>query len=159
MAVRMTAAQAVAFQDHAPALLESQLTGQVLGFMSTHGWHPYRMNRIVVPALKLFAGEPGVTDWLFRYYNNPELQDGSGLLLWVEFKRDGDRRKCQCLQFQRQKSRRRCTVCDQKTWQERERKWGGRVWKIDTLEQFLALYEKFYGWLHKAETGRGQLRL
>jgi len=142
------------------ALLETDLSLQVVGFLQARGWHPYRMARIVVPALQLFSGEPGVADYQFRYYLHPEAAAGAGLLLWIEFKRESDRRTCQCLKIARSKSGRRCTVCDQKNWREREEKYGGRVWQIRTFQEFATLYQKYYGWLHKPETAvRGQLAL
>lgn len=135
-----------------PRLDESQITKQVKDFMLAHGWRSVRMQRTVVPG-QFQSGEPGMPDMLFIRY----LENAVSLTLWVEFKTPQDRRKCRCAQILGTKKR--CTVCDQAKWRDRERRAGGAVWLVDDLGRFIDAYDRQYGWLHSGDSGRGQLDL
>src|SRR6516164_1724905 len=106
-----------------PHLVESDITRQVKDFMVAHGWRSIRNQRMVLPGT-FQTGEPGMPDMVFIRY----LQNGVALVLWVEFKKPGDNRKCTCVK--NAGTRRRCTVCDQKAWRDRERQRGGIVWTV-----------------------------
>lgn len=131
---------------------ESDISALVRDFLQFRGWRAIRMQRTVIPG-SFQTAEPGMPDFLFVRY----LKDGAGLLLWIELKRPGDRRTCRCVA--NLGSRRRCTVCDQKNWREREHKLGARVWRVDNAESFAAEYDRHYGWLHRGENAQGQLEL
>ena len=133
-------------------LSESDITAQVKGFLEARNWRAIRMQRAVVPGA-FQSGEPGIPDFLFVRY----LDNGVALALWLEFKSPRDRRKCRCLEIRG--TRKRCTVCDQHNWQQREKARGARVWRVDDLDRFSAQYEQAYGWLHKGDSARGQMEL
>src|SRR5262249_15414943 len=133
-------------------LNEAQVTSQVKGFLESHGWRAVRNQRTVV-AGAFQSGEPGMPDFLFLRY----LENGVCLALWIELKAKSDRRACRCSQIVG--TRRRCTVCDQKAWRERERARGAKVWRVDDIEVFIRDYDEFYGWLHAGSSARGQLDL
>ncbi len=137
-------------------LLESDVTKQVKSFMEAHGWRSVRMQRMVLPG-SFQTGEPGMADtcWI-RYEPRPEFP-ALGLILWIEYKKESDRRKCRCLQ--NLGTRKRCTPCDQKNWQAKERARGAVVWIVNDIDWFIELYRKNFGWLHTGESGTGQLSL
>lgn len=134
------------------SLSESAVSAQVRSFMEAHGWRSIRMQRTVIPGMFQTA-EPGCPDFLFLRYN----ESGSAYALWCEIKSPTDRRSCRCLQ--NRGTRKRCTVCDQKQWQEREKARGARLVVVDDFDWFADQYERAYGWLHKGETARGQMEL
>ena len=139
-----------------PKLSESDIVAQVKGFMQHREWRAVRMQRTIVPG-QFQTGEPGIPDFQFvRYVGNQSVSAGA-LVLWVEFKARGVRAKCRCLQIHG--TRKRCTACDQRKWRERERALGATVWLVDSLDWFMAEYERCFGWLHQGESARGQLEL
>lgn len=148
-------AQRIAF-GQPKQLLEADVTKQVKGFLEAHGWRCIRMQRMVLPG-SFQTGEPGMADscWI-RYEPRPKFPALS-LVLWIEYKAESDRRKCRCLQ--NLGTRKRCSVCDQKNWQKRERERGAMVWIVTDLDWFVSLYRKNFGWLHAGDGARGQLNL
>jgi hypothetical protein len=139
------------FATPAP-LVEADITNQIRDFMEHHGWRPVRMQRTIVPG-QFSTCEPGTADFLFLYY----LKNGA-LALWVELKKPKARMQCRCIQ--NRGTRKRCTACDQKAWQMRERARGGVVWSgVDDIEWFIEQYERAFGWLHSGDRARGQLDL
>jgi len=131
------------------SILERQVTKQIVDYMLHRGWRPVRLHPIVAPGT-FSAGEPGQPDYLFLRY----LDGGACLALWVEFKSPNDKRRCNC-----RPDGKRCPVCRQKAWHDRERQRGAAVWVVADLQAFLGEYERLYGWLHSGEAGRGQLDL
>lgn len=112
------------------ALSESQISNQVKGFMEAHGWRALRNTRMIAPG-RFQTGEPGMPDYLFLRYSPIQT-------LWIEFKRPEDRRKCACLK--NAGTRKRCTVCDQKAWKDREKLRGAMVWTVKDYDAFVTLY-------------------
>ncbi len=136
---------------------ESQIVDGVTQYLQVRGWRPIRFQRTVVHG-QFQTGEPGQADYGFIYYLKSAVCPTLCLFLWIEFKSKNDRRKCRCLQ--NQGTRKRCTVCDQKTWRDRERARGGIVWSgVNDVEWFIENYDKTFAFLHSGDTGRGQLSL
>jgi hypothetical protein len=120
--------------------------------MEANGWRPVRMQRTIVPG-QFSTCEPGTADFLFLYYGRKGV-----LALWVELKKPKARMTCKCLQ--NRGSRKRCTMCDQINWRNRERARGATVWAgVDNIAVYIEQYEKSYGWLHTGAAARGQLNL
>lgn len=143
------------------ALSEAKLTQQVKDFLEAHGWRALRMQSGLVhgAAGRMRLGEPGMADFLFIWYmrkNAPPDMYGD-LCLWVEFKRPEDRRKCTCVK--NIGTKRRCTVCDQKNWKDREKQRGSMVWTVKDFVAFELLYRERFGWLHNGERAVGQTEL
>ena len=133
---RVTAADLNGKRNKTP---EANVTEQCIGFLEAHGWRPVRMGRgkMVFGDRAVTFGEPGVTDWeLIKYI--PTSERGLCRLVWCEFKQSGSKRSGHtCTQPSKIKlgKRIRCTACDQRDWQERERARGALVVKVDTFEQ------------------------
>jgi hypothetical protein len=107
--------------------------------MSYKGWRPFKTHGFMTQ-----PAEPGCADYAFIAY----LQDGVSLILWVEFKRPGDKRRCYC----RPGERKICSVCRQVKWAADERRRGGEVWEgIKDLSDFEARYKQRYGWLQPSD--------
>lgn len=139
-----------------PELSESHVMQQVRDFMEHRGWRPVRMQRSIVPG-QFSTCEPGTADFLFIYYL-PRRVCGGSLSLWVELKRPKARMQCRCLQ--NRGTRKRCTLCDQRMWRERERARGALVWTdVSDIEKFIGEYERTFGFLHTGDCSRGQLDL
>jgi hypothetical protein len=141
-----------------PKLSEANVTDQVVSFMQAKGWRTLRMQRTIVPG-QFSTCEPGTADFLFvRYLNKVGVQGGHTLALWVELKRPNARMRCKCLE--NAGTRKRCTMCDQKNWQQRERARGATVWSgVSDIDWFMEQYQKAFGWLHVGDQARGQLDL
>ncbi len=122
-------------------LLEKQITQQVRDFLAFRGWRPVRMQRTVLPG-SFQSGEPGQPDFLFLRYLPGCKPATACLALWIEFKRPGGKLRE-----------------GQPEWHQRERLRGGTVWVVDDFDWFEDLYERQFGWLHKGDTGLGQLQL
>ena len=137
-------------------LSESQLSRTVRDFMEAHGWRCIRFQRTVIPGA-FSSAEPGCPDFGFVKYLPSSKVPAATLVLWLEMKSATDRRSCRCLQ--NQGTRKRCTVCDQKKWHQRERLRGATVWVVDDFEFFEDLYQQHFGWLHSSDSGIGQLDL
>ena len=137
-------------------LSESQISRTVRDFMAAHGWRCIRFQRTVIPG-QFSSAEPGCPDFGFiRYLEHGKIL-GAALVLWIEMKSATDRRSCRCLQ--NQGTRKRCTVCDQKNWHQRERLRGATVWIVSDFDFFEQLYDRHFSWLHTGETAVGQLDL
>ncbi len=141
-----------------PLLSESDITKQVRDFLTAKGWRPLRMQRTVM-AGQFSTCEPGTADFLFVYYlRSKNLPIGTSLNLWVELKKPKSRMRCKCLE--NRGTKKRCTMCDQKNWRERERAMGAVVWhSVDDLSWFMDTYEVTFGWLHAGDNARGQMNL
>lgn len=140
-----------------PALCEADITSQIRDLMEARGWRAVRMQRTIVPG-QFSTCEPGMADFLFLYFLPNPHNYAVTLALWVELKRPKARMACRCLQ--NRGTRKRCTFCDQKAWQMRERARGGVVWSgVDDLGWFIEQYDRAFGWLHSGEMARGQLDL
>jgi hypothetical protein len=112
------------------------------------------MQRTIVPG-QFSTCEPGTADFLFLYYRK---KGANALALWVELKRPKARMTCKCLQ--NRGTRKRCTMCDQRTWRMREEARGGIVWTgVDNIEAFIRDYDAAFGALHTGDSARGQLDL
>ena len=136
-------------------LAECDVTQQVRDFMAARGWRPIRMQRTIVPG-QFSTCEPGTADFLFVYYL--KSNQGSTLALWVELKNPKARMYCRCLQ--NRGTKKRCTMCDQKTWRDRERARGAVVWTgVSNIDEYIAQYDRTFGFLHSGESARGQLDL
>ena len=136
-------------------LSESQVSKQVRDFMEARGWRCLRFQRTVIPGA-FSSAEPGCPDLSFTRYLDCKVT-GAALVLWLEMKSATDRRSCRCLQ--NQGTRKRCTVCDQKNWHQRERLRGATVWVVSDFSWFEELYFKHFGWLHSGDSAVGQLDL
>jgi len=133
-------------------LTEADVTSQVRDYMEAKGWRSVRMQRTIVPG-QFSTCEPGTADFLFLYYSRK-----AALALWVELKKPKARMYCKCLQ--NRGTRKRCTYCDQINWRAKERARGAVVWAgVDNIADFIAAYDKTYGWLHSGDSARGQLDL
>ena len=130
-------------------LLEKHITKQVRDYLAARGWRPVRMHPVVTPGM-FSAGEPGQPDYLFLHYRGR-----AALVLWIEFKGPKDRRRCVC----RGGDKNLCAVCRQQAWHDRERLRGATVWVVSDIAEFIAEYERVYGWLHFGDAARGQLDL
>jgi hypothetical protein len=127
----------------AHAVKEANVLKQVKEFFKLHGWRVYRMDVGAYnrgPAAGYSFGEPGCPDLLCIYY----LPDDRALILWVEVKSPGDRRKCRCRPF----SDKPCNVCRQEQWAKTEELRGGMVIRVDDLRWLEEFYGEKYGWLH-----------
>jgi hypothetical protein len=129
-------------------LIEADIARQCRDFMRARSWRHVRTQFAFSPG-SFSTGEPGMADSLFLRY----MDNGAALATWVEFKSPNDKRRCNC------GPGRQCKLCRQRAWQERERARGAVVWVVDDLQEFIERYEAAYGWLHRADTGRGQLDL
>jgi len=142
----MTAA--VTLKDH--AIKEADVLRQVKHFFSFRGWRVLRMDvggyTRPVAGYQPF-GEPGCPDLLCIFYLDAE---GKALLLWVEVKSPGDRRKCRCRPF----TDKPCQVCRQELWAKLEEQRGGLVIRVDDLRWLEQWYGEQFGWLHGPEGPR-----
>lgn len=141
-------------RDH--GLKEADVLKQSKGFLVAHGWRVIRMDvggyTRPMGGYQPF-GEPGTPDLLCIYYLDNE---GRALVLWVEVKSPGDRRKCRCRPF----SDKPCNVCRQEQWAKAEEQRGGFVIKVDDLRWLEQFYNEQFGWLHGPDgPRRGQLSL
>lgn len=130
---------------------EHQVDRQVTDLMKYRGWRCIRQQRTAVPGM-FSTGEPGMPDRQFIRY----FPGGVALIVWIEMKRPGASKSCYCAQ---KKPGQKCTPCAQRDWRDRERKYGGLVWQVDSIEALDALYVPAFGWLHSGENAVGQLDL
>ena len=133
------------------------MTRQCCDYLAWRGWRAVRINRGVFqgPAGVFSSGEPGQADYAFCRYLDESKLAGASLILWIEFKSPTDRRRCSCVPAETKK----CGVCQQVIWQERERKRGGLVWVVDDFVVFAEKYEQEFQWLHAGKYASGQLDL
>jgi hypothetical protein len=140
-----------------PVLSEASVTEQVKSFLEARGWRAVRNQRTVMPG-HFQTGEPGMADFCFVYYKPTKRYPALSLTLWVEFKKKNSRMRCKCIE--NRGTRKRCTMCDQKNWRDRERARGALVFTgVDDCEWFIEQYETLFAWLHTGDAARGQLDL
>lgn len=138
------------------AIKEADVLKGTKHFLALRGWRVYRMTAggMTNPAGRYVpVGEDGVPDLCCYYYLDTE---GKALVLWVEVKSPGDRRKCRCRPF----SDKPCNVCRQELWAKQEELRGGLVIKVDDLRWLEQWYGEQFGWLHGPDGPRkGQMSL
>lgn len=146
---------AVTLRQH--AIKEADVLKQVKTFFGLRGWRVYRMTAggMTNPAGRYIpVGEDGVPDLECIYYIDGDR--ASALVLWVECKAPGDRRKCRCRPY----TEKLCNVCAQERWAKTEEQRGGFVIKVDDLRWLEGWYAEQFGWLHGPDGPRkGQLAL
>ena len=139
----------------AHAVKEADVLKAVKRFFVLKGWRVVRMDvgGYTTPQAGYRPhGEPGCPDLLVIYY----LPDDRALVLWVEVKSPGDRRKCRCRPF----SDKPCNTCRQEQWAKTEELRGGMVIRVDDLRWLEEFYGEKYGWLHGPNAPRkGQMNL
>lgn len=131
-----------------PALSERDVTKQIKGFLEWKGWRPLRMatGGFTRPqgGYQPF-GEQGQPDWLFVYY----LQPPEALVLWVEMKSPGDRRKCPTWCRNRNVlAKKLCSPCGQAQWRAEEERRGGTVVQTASFDEFSRFYHEQFAYLH-----------
>ena len=115
----------------AKELLERQVDRQVKDFMELRGWRTIRFQRTVIPGA-FMTGEPGIPDRMYLKYLD---RNGVCVAVWIELKR----------------AKRGKLSEDQIKWRNREIARGAVVLKVDDIDEFMADYERRFGWLHEGQ--------
>ena len=126
------------------ALLEKDVSEQVKSFLEARGWRGVRTQFAFTPGA-FSTGEPGMPDWCYVRYMPVKEVPARALVLWVEVKGPNDQRTCRC----RAADKKKCKVCRQKAWHERERALGAALVVVDDIDWFEADYNKAFGFLHR----------
>lgn len=131
-------------------LQERDIRKQGCDFLKAHGWRNVRTQFAFAPG-SFSTGEPGMADDLFLRYEVP----CRAWVLWVEWKTPTDRRRCMC----RPGENKLCRQCRQKQWARREEQLGATVLYVSNFEELALWYDRTFGFLHRGDTGRGQLEM
>lgn len=139
------------FNRPAVPLKENDVQKAVCGFLRAQGWRIVRTQFSFVQGA-MATGEPGMPDVIALY---PLRKDYASVLgIWLEFKSPNAKLNCRC------EVGKKCRLCRQKDWHERERARGFVVWSgVDDTQWFIDTYQSKFAWLHSGDQARGQLDL
>jgi hypothetical protein len=138
-------------------LSERDISKQISDYMQVRGWRRFRNSvgmAMGFSGTPVQFGEKYMPDLRFvRYFQHPY---GAAVHLWVEVKAPTARMQCECKPLQN--GNRMCRQCGQKQWRDKERYINAIVWVVDSIEEFMDLYDEKFDYLHHGDF-TGQVRL
>lgn len=110
-----------------PGLLEHHVQRAVTELLEWDGWRAFRTELTVQRERGRVVGERGQPDYLYLRYATPVAGQGTGLasVIWIEFKRPGEKPRA-----------------DQLAWHEAEGARGALVLVVDDINQFIQWYRE-----------------
>lgn len=110
-----------------PGLLEHHIQQTVTEFLQLDGWRAFRTELTVQRERGRVVGERGQPDYLYLRYATSVAGQGTGLasVIWIEFKRPGEKPRA-----------------DQLAWREAECARGALVLVVDDIDQFIEWYRE-----------------
>jgi len=102
-----------------PKLLERDIQQTCTEFLELDGWRAFRTELTIQRERGRVVGERGQPDYLYLRYTD----DGMARVLWIEYKKPGEKPRP-----------------DQLAWHEAERKRGGIVLVVDDIDWFMRWY-------------------
>ena len=102
-----------------PKLLERDIQQPCTEFLELDGWRAFRTELTIQRERGRVVGERGQPDYLYLRYTD----DGMARVLWIEYKKPGEKPRP-----------------DQLAWHEAERKRGGIVLVVDDIDWFMRWY-------------------
>lgn len=102
-----------------PKLLERDIQQTCTEFLELDGWRAFRTELTIQRERGRVVGERGQPDYLYLRYTD----DGMARVLWIEYKKPGEKPRP-----------------DQLAWHDAERKRGGIVLVVDDIDWFMRWY-------------------
>ena len=102
-----------------PKLLERDIQQTCTEFLELDGWRAFRTELTIQRERGRVVGERGQPDYLYLRYTD----DGMARVLWIEYKKPGEKPRP-----------------DQLAWHEAERKRGGIVLVVADIDWFMRWY-------------------